>query len=105
MQIPASTHVRLWRYEVPSEQRPAFCRHYASDGTWARLFAEHEGYVGTLLWQDEEDAGVFYTADHWTSASAFDAFRQMAKARYEALDAEYEALTTAESFLGAGSTP
>lgn len=105
MQIPSSTHVRLWRYEVTAGQREEFIRHYASDGTWAKLFETSEGFVGTLLWQDEKDASVFYTADHWTSAAAFDAFKQDAKARYEKLDQAFEALTAAECFLGAGNTP
>lgn len=97
-----SGHVRLWRYRVPPEHRGEFVRHYRAEGTWVQLFRRASGYLGTQLWVDQGDPGIYFTADHWETKAAFDAFGEEFRAEYERLDAEYEGLTSAEEFLGAG---
>lgn len=98
-------HVRLWKYRVADEHGDAFIRHYSTNGSWAKLFREAGGYVGTQLWQDENDTAVFYTADYWHDRQAFEDFNANYRERYEQLDRELEFLTLEESFLGAGNVP
>lgn len=97
------TYVRLWRYRVPAEKVAAFIHHYHADGSWAELFREADGYLGTQLWRDELDPHIFYSADHWRDQDAFLAFQRDFKAEYQRMDTEFEALTSDETFLGAGS--
>lgn len=96
------THVRLWRYHVPAEQEAAFIHHYHADGSWAKLFRRADGYLGTQLWRDENDPRIFYTADHWRDRDAFLAFQRDFRSHYQRMDAEFGALTSDETFLGAG---
>lgn len=97
-------HVRLWRYQVESAKRGEFVKHYHADGSWAQLFRQAPGYLGTQLWADEKTPGVYYTADYWRDRSAFANFQKSFRAQYETLDAEFENLTLGEEFLGAGDS-
>jgi len=94
-------HRRLWRYRVAAGQRDAFVFHYGSDGTWVQLFYAAAGYLGTQLWADATDTGVFYTQDCWRSETDFRHFMEVHRDAYERLDAQLEHLTLEETFLGA----
>ena len=96
------THLRLWRFVVPSENEARFVAAYGPDGDWARLFAEARGFVRVDLWRGED--GSFLTADHWQSRAEFDDFQANLGARYHALDAELEGLASEEIFIGAFDT-
>lgn len=98
-----SGHVRLWKYRVTAEMQEKFVGHYHMDGTWAHLFRQARGYLGTQLWRDSVDSEIFYTADHWLDQAAFDEFLGKFRSQYEKLDAEFADLTVTESFLGAGN--
>ena len=95
-----SSIVRLWRYRVDAAQRAEFERRYASDGDWARLFAQGEGYLGTQLLRDPLVAGVYVTIDRWRSDADFQAFFARFGAQYAALDRACDALTSEEIDLG-----
>jgi hypothetical protein len=40
-------YVILWEFVVPPEKVGAFVAAYKTDGAWAKLFAQAEGYLGT----------------------------------------------------------
>ena len=93
------SHIRLWRFVVPPENEAGFIAAYGSDGDWARLFAEAEGFQRVELWRSED--GSFMTADYWASRADFDRFQANLGERYRALDTELEGLATDEIFIGA----
>ena len=93
------THLRLWTFEVPAESEERFVSAYRSDGDWARLFATAPGFVRTDLWRDGD--GVYLTADHWESVTAFERFQAGQGADYRRLDAELEGVSGIETFVGA----
>lgn len=90
----------LWEFEVAAEQAAEFERQYGPNGAWARLFRRATGYVETTLLRDEARPGRYVTIDWWESAEAYDRFRAVHAAAYEALDTACEALTIAERRLG-----
>jgi len=93
------THVRLWKFEVAPEQEDRFCAAYRSDGDWAKLFATAPGFIRTDLWRDGD--GIYLTADHWESVTAFEQFQATQGEEYRRLDAELEGISGLETFLGA----
>jgi hypothetical protein len=42
-------YVILWEFVVQPEKVHAFVAAYKSDGAWAQLFAQSDGYLGTAL--------------------------------------------------------
>jgi heme-degrading monooxygenase HmoA len=92
------THLRLWRFEVAPDQEDRFLAAYKSDGDWAKLFATDPGYIRTELWRNGD--GVYVTADHWESVTAFERFQATLGDEYRRLDAELEGVSGIESFLG-----
>lgn len=93
------THIRLWKFEVPPETEVKFLDAYRADGDWARLFAAAPGFIRTELWRDGD--GIYLTADHWESVTAFEAFQAGLGAEYRRLDAELEGIAGIETFVGA----
>lgn len=92
-------YVIVWEFEPRAGQEPEFERAYASDGDWAILFGRSSEYRGSELLRSA--AGRRYvTVDRWTSAEAFDAFRDRWRADYEALDRKCESLTQREALIG-----
>ena len=76
----------VWEYEVRAESVPEFLRHYAPDGTWARLFRRASGYLGTDLYRDRRRSERYCTVDHWIDEAAYREFRRAFAAEFEALD-------------------
>lgn len=97
-------YASIWEYRVPDVHRLAFEAHYAPDGTWARLFRRHLGYLGTDLLRDPGQPDRYLTIDRWVSRDAFDAFRAAHGEAYERLDRECEGLTSAERMIGGFET-
>lgn len=93
------THLRLWKFEVPEAIEDHFITAYRSDGDWAKLFASATGFIRTELWHDGD--GVYLTADHWESVTAFEAFQATHGEEYRQLDADLEGVAGIETFLGA----
>ena len=92
-------YVIVWEFEPQAGQEPAFERSYASDGDWAALLGRSSEFRGTELLRSV--AGQRYvTVDRWTSADAFDAFRDRWRADYEALDRQCDTLTRREALIG-----
>lgn len=90
----------VWEFRVRGERREEFERHYGPEGSWALLFRQAEGYVGTELLKDRSDALRYLTIDRWASAAAYRAFRAEFARPYATLDERCAGLTTHEAALG-----
>ena len=95
------THVRIWRFEPAPGREQEFAAAYASDGPWARLFGEADGFIGTALLAPDEPGGPWLTLDRWRSRAAFERFQADHGEAYRALDEELERVTADERFIGA----
>jgi heme-degrading monooxygenase HmoA len=92
-------HVILWEFEPKQGKSEEFERTYGPGGDWAWLFARSPDYRGSDLLRPVAD-GPYITVDRWTSAAAYDAFRERWPAEYAALDQRCEALTERETMIG-----
>jgi heme-degrading monooxygenase HmoA len=90
----------LWEFRVQPGSEAAFESAYGPDGDWARLFRRDSAFVRTELLRDRSRPGRYLTADFWTDAGAFAAFRKTFGAEYDALDRRCEAYTLSERKLG-----
>ena len=96
----ASSHLRLidfrviWRYTPHPERLPEFLATYASDGVWAELFRQADGYLGTELRSLPD--GTYRTIDRWRSADDYRHFHARFAPVYALLDETCEALTLDE---------
>jgi heme-degrading monooxygenase HmoA len=93
--------VIVWQFDIVEEQVAAFEASYGPQGSWATLFGRSPEYLGTELLRDAYVPGRYVTIDRWRSEDAFRAFRARHDADYEALDRACDALTAAETRIGA----
>jgi heme-degrading monooxygenase HmoA len=93
-------HYALWEFIVQPARQVDFLRHYAPGGTWAELFRQAPGYLGTELLQDRTNPLRYLTIDRWADLDSYRAFRAQYQTEYQALDRACEGLTTQESPLG-----
>ena len=91
----------VWEYEVRPEHVAAFEALYGTDGDWALLFRQADGYVETRLYRDTARPMLYLTIDRWLSRAAYEAFIQTAGQAYTALDRRGDALTARERRVGA----
>jgi heme-degrading monooxygenase HmoA len=94
----ARAHV--WEFQVQPGRDAEFENHYGPDGSWARLFRQAPGYVGTSLLRDPAQPGRYVTIDHWDSEREYQAFRRAHEQEYEALDTTCRAFTFSERVIG-----
>jgi len=90
----------FWEISVKASRQAEFESHYGPAGSWARLFRQSPGYLGTELWHDRADVLRYVTIDRWASLDAWREFRTRFATDYERLDRECEGLTTSEAPLG-----
>jgi heme-degrading monooxygenase HmoA len=88
----------IWRYRVASASQRRFEQAYGSNGDWAKLFGEAEGYIRTDLLRGGD--GDYLTIDYWRGADAWETFSARQAEAYRALDARCDALTEAEERIG-----
>lgn len=88
----------IWRYRVAPAKRRQFERAYGSNGDWAKLFGEADGYIRTELLRGAD--GDYLTIDYWLGTDAWEAFSARQAEAYRALDARCDALTEAEERIG-----
>ena len=93
-------YATLWEFLVRPGSLAEFERHYAPDGSWAALFRQAPGYLGTQLLHDRSNHLRYITIDRWTDIEACRAFRTRFAEAYAALDRQCEGLTTHEAPLG-----
>ena len=92
--------VILWEFEVKPDREEWFEKVYGPDGEWALFFRRDPEYRGTRLLRDARADRTYVTLDFWSTRDAYQAFCMRHRAEYEAIDADCEALTTAETPLG-----
>lgn len=90
----------FFRYRVHPSQAKAFEEAYGPNGPWARLFAQHEGYLRTRLFRHREDAMTYVTADVWETKEDWDRFRTESALAYARLDRDLHMLYLEELLLG-----
>ena len=90
----------IWTFRVKSEERREFERHYAPDGSWAKLFQQATGFMGTRLLRDLADPDRFVTVDTWESADAMEKFKDQYAREYHQLDRQCSDFTVDEQPLG-----
>lgn len=107
----------MWEFAVANSQTSAFEAAYGKDGPWVRLFRQDAAYLGTSLLRsrssDSEAASaialaidfpihfpIYLTVDRWVSREAYEAFLELHRAEYAAIDAEGAALTVKQRLVG-----
>jgi hypothetical protein len=73
---------------------------YGLDGSWVRLLAQDESYIGTELTHHLKGLRSYVTLDFWTSQEAYNGFRQQHLAQYKPLDWKCGELTESEQEIG-----
>jgi heme-degrading monooxygenase HmoA len=96
-------YVIVWKYEVLADAEIDFRIAYGPEGDWARLFAKHEGFIGTEL-VATDDLHHYLTIDRWESEKAFNSYMERDRDDYMRLDQQFEAFTVTEDLVGRGST-
>jgi heme-degrading monooxygenase HmoA len=95
------TYDIVWEFNVPQRRIAEFEAAYGSDGAWARLFANAQGYIETSLLRCTEQEGRYLTVDRWVSQAAFAAFQRQFASEYRALDEHLEGIAATEARVGA----
>jgi heme-degrading monooxygenase HmoA len=93
-------YVTVWEFRVHSDRRAQFEELYGPAGAWAALFRRAEGYLGTELLRDRNDALRYLTIDRWTTVDAYQSFHARFAGQYASLDRDCEELTAHEAALG-----
>jgi heme-degrading monooxygenase HmoA len=95
-------YVIVWEFIVRPDKIGEFVAAYKSDGAWAQLFAQAEGYAGTELLHstDSGQSTIFITIDRWKMAEDFTRFQKHFGTEYRQLDTQLEGLTLRERKLG-----
>jgi heme-degrading monooxygenase HmoA len=90
----------VWEFRVRDGMYAEFESRYSSSGAWALLFRRAEGFEGTTLMRDASEPGRYLVIDAWRDAASLAAFKQAYGPEYARLDAECEALTEDEIYIG-----
>lgn len=98
--MPEYQFVITWRFKVKPGREREFEEAYGPVGDWARLFRNHDGYLGTDLMRDTNEERVYLTIDRWRSADDFNNFKDLYLSEYEQLDRILADLTESETLQG-----
>jgi quinol monooxygenase YgiN len=93
-------HLIAWEFTVHGDNRAQFEHVYGPCGRWAQFFEQGDGYAGTELHRDLNDATRYVTLDKWISREAYERFCQEHRVEYALIDAECESLTLSEKEIG-----
>jgi heme-degrading monooxygenase HmoA len=91
----------VWEFVVPPAKMAAFEAAYGAAGAWTHLFRQAAGFIEIKLLRCEDQTGRYLTIDRSTSVKAFEDFKRLFAADYQALDAQLEGLASAKVRLGA----
>jgi heme-degrading monooxygenase HmoA len=95
------TLTRVWQYDVRPGVQPEFEEAYGAAGSWARLFARSDGYLGTELFRSLDVPGRYLTVDRFRDRATWYRFLIKHRLAYEQLDAHCAGLTVAEQEVAA----
>jgi heme-degrading monooxygenase HmoA len=91
--------VILWEYEVKPDFVKRFETIYGPAGDWVQLFQTDANFRQTRLLADHSRPNSYVTIDYWESQTAYEHFRIVNRAAYEALDRATEGLTLREQHI------
>ena len=91
--------VRVWRYDVPTDVREEFEEEYGPNGSWARLFANSPGFLGTSLYVDVRSRKSYLTVYRFADDEAWQLFRAEHDSAYQEVGVRLRHLTTAQDDL------
>jgi heme-degrading monooxygenase HmoA len=91
----------IWEFFVAPAKVAAFEAAYGADGAWTQLFRQAFGFIEVKLLRCDDQAGRYLTIDRWASVAAFEDFKRLFAAEYQALDAQLEGLASTEVRVGA----
>ncbi|HTA52928.1 MAG TPA: antibiotic biosynthesis monooxygenase [Candidatus Acidoferrum sp.] len=90
----------VWEFVARPDRVGDFENYDASSGSWAGLFRRSEGFRGTALLRDAENAQRFLIIDSWENASAYRAMRERFRKEYVELDRVCEGFRESERRIG-----
>jgi heme-degrading monooxygenase HmoA len=90
----------VWTFRPRPGRAADFEREYGPAGSWAALFRDAPGYLGTDLLRAANGSDQYLTVDRWESSAAYEAFLVARRTEYEAMDHACEALTVSEERVG-----
>ena len=90
----------VWEFRVKPGKQHAFEKAYGPEGDWVQLFRRSDDYIGTELIRDRHSRLRYVTLDHWNSRQAYLRFKKENRKVYQTIDAQCEALTTREKWIG-----
>lgn len=90
----------VWEFVARPDRVRDFENCYASSGSWAELFRRSEGFRGTALLRDTENARRFLIIDSWENAAAYRAMRERFRKEYVELDRVCEGFMESERRVG-----
>ena len=90
----------VWEFIARGDKIAEFEKHYSAAGSWATLFRDSPGYLGTTLLRDAQTPRRYLTIDRWESMESHHAMRERFAEQYGALDRECEVLTEIERQIG-----
>jgi quinol monooxygenase YgiN len=93
-------YIVIWEFQVKPQRHAEFEKHYSGTGSWAKLFRSDPAYLQTQLMRDPTVAGRYLTVDTWRDEASYHSFKQREHARYQELDAAFEAFTEHERLIG-----
>ena len=93
-------YVIVWEFIARKDCKEQFESAYGEKGDWVAFFKKGDGYLHTNLLHDTGTARRYLTIDHWTSASAYETFRDRHRQEYEDLDKRFANFTESEKFIG-----
>jgi heme-degrading monooxygenase HmoA len=98
-------YVRVWEYQVEIGKVDAFLSAYRADGTWAQLFERADGFIGTELFSDVDQADRFVTIDRWRDVASWETFLALWGDDYRALDQRLQGLAAGGHAVVKGAVP
>jgi heme-degrading monooxygenase HmoA len=90
----------LWQFTVSASQKAGFVSAYSPAGAWAQLFARSPDFIATELIQDVRNPTLYLTVDRWKSAAAYETFTRTFRSEYQALDAQFQSLSSEQHLIG-----
>jgi heme-degrading monooxygenase HmoA len=90
----------VWEFVVRSEKSAAFENSYGPDGSWAALFRQSSGFLGTSLLRDADNSRRYLSIDRWQTAAHHAGMHREFATEYAALDRDCAALTESERCIG-----
>ena len=93
-------HIVIWEFRAKEGLEAQFEEAYGPNGVWVQFFRRGDGFLGTELLRDDTVARRYLAIDRWTTAAAYETFRQRHFDEYQTIDRQCETLTEYEGRLG-----